>query len=54
MTLGHDTLIGVVLIVAGVLTFAFSRDNTKNLRIGALVGALATAVIGVLLFFGLV
>lgn len=53
MTLGHDTLMGVVLIIAGILTFAFTRDRNKNLEVGVIVGALATAVIGVLLLFSL-
>lgn len=53
MKIGHDTLIGVLLIVAGALTIAYAQANAKNLRVAALVGAVVTIVIGLLLLFGL-
>jgi hypothetical protein len=53
MKFGHDTVMGVVLVVAGVLTFASTRSPSKTVRILALLGAAATIIIGLLLFFGL-
>ncbi len=49
----HDTLMGSVLVISGGLTFAYIRAATKFLHILALIGAAATFVIGVLLFFHL-
>ena len=49
----HDTLMGSVLVISGGLTFAYIRAASKILLILALIGAAATFVIGVLLFFTL-
>ena len=49
----HDTLMGAILIAAAVLTFLFTRSQTSTLKLLALLGALGTLVIGVLLFFGI-
>ena len=54
LTLGHDTLIGILLALAGLLTIGYARDGAQNLRQYAIGGAAVTIVIGVLLFFGLV
>lgn len=54
ITLGHDTLIGVVLFVADALTIAFVRSGAQNLRLYTVGGAVATIVIGALLLLGLV
>lgn len=60
MTFGHDTVMGVVLVASGGLTMAYVRAASKyakaasrTLRILALLGAVASIVIGLLLFFGL-
>jgi hypothetical protein len=53
MEFGHDTLMGAVLVASGGLTFAYIRATSRILRILTLIGAAATIVIGVLLFFGL-
>ncbi len=50
---GHDTLMGAVLIAAGGLTVASTRVKRNAVRTLALLGAAATIVIGVLLFFHL-
>ena len=50
----HDTLMGSVLVISGGLTFAYTRAASKILLILTLIGAAATIVIGVLLFFHLV
>jgi hypothetical protein len=50
---GHDTLMGAVLIASGGLMVASARVKTKVVRTLALIGAAATIVIGVLLFFHL-
>ena len=49
----HDTLMGSLLIISGGLTFAYTRAASKILLILTLIGAAATIVIGVLLFFHL-
>ena len=49
----HDTLMGSVLVISGGLTFAYTRAASKILLILTLIGAAATIVIGVLLFFHL-
>jgi hypothetical protein len=53
MKFGHDTLMGAALVVSGGLTFAYTRAASKILLILTLIGAAATIVIGLLLFFGL-
>lgn len=60
MEFGHDTVMGVILVAAGVLTIAYVRATSRyvktasrKLRISALIGAVASIVIGLLLFFGL-
>lgn len=47
----HDTFMGSVLVISGGLTFAYTRAASKILLILTLIGAAATIVIGVLLFF---
>ena len=54
LTLGHDTLIGILLALAGLVTIGYAREGAKNLRQYAIGGAVVTIVIGALLFFGLV
>ena len=49
----HDTFMGSVLVISGGLTFAYTRAASKILLILTLIGAAATIVIGVLLFFHL-
>jgi uncharacterized membrane protein len=49
----HDTLMGSVLVISGGLTFAYTRAASRILLILTLIGAAATIVIGVLLFFHL-
>ena len=53
MTLGHDTLMGAILIIAGLLTVGYAARNEQSVRAAAVVGAIATFVIGVLLLFSL-
>lgn len=53
MEFGHDTLMGTALVISGRLTFAYTRSASRPLFILALIGAVATIVIGLLLFFGL-
>jgi hypothetical protein len=57
---GHDTVMGVLLVASGGLTIAYVRaasahakSASRNLRILALIGAVVSIVIGLLLFFGL-
>jgi hypothetical protein len=49
----HDTLMGSLLIISAGLTFAYTRAALKILLIPTLIGAAATIIIGVLLFFHL-
>ncbi len=53
MTLGHDTLLAALLIIAGVLAIGYATNNTRTWRTLSLVGACVTIIIGVLLLFGL-
>lgn len=60
MKFGHDTVMGVILVLAGGLTigyvraaFAYAKAASRTLRILTLIGAVASIVIGLLLFFGL-
>jgi hypothetical protein len=60
VTFGLDTVMGVVLVASGGLTIAYVRAASayakavsRALRILALVGAAASIIIGLLLFFGL-
>jgi hypothetical protein len=53
MEIGHDTLMGALLVASGGLTVAYVRAASRNLRILVLVGAAITIIIGLLLFFGL-
>jgi hypothetical protein len=57
---GHDTVMGVLLVASGGLTIgyvraasAYAKATSRNLRILALIGAVVSIVIGLLLFFGL-
>jgi hypothetical protein len=49
----HDILMGSVLVISSGLTFAYTRAASRRLLILTLIGAAATFVIGVLLFFHL-
>src|SRR3954470_6894176 len=49
----HDSLMGVILLAAGVVTFLYTRSQTNTLKILALLGALGCVIIGGLLFFQL-
>ncbi len=60
MKFGHDTIMGVLLVISGGLTIAYiraasahTRAVSRNLRIATIIGALVPIVIGLLLFFGL-
>jgi hypothetical protein len=53
VTLGHDTLMGAVLLASGGLTIWYTRAGARNLRMWAIIGAAATIIIGLLLLFGL-
>jgi hypothetical protein len=53
MEIGHDTLMGAVLVASGGLTVAYVRATSRNLRILVLLGAAVTIIVGLLLFFGL-
>lgn len=46
---GHDTLMGALLLASGVLTIAYTQKSTNTRKILALLGAVATLVIGFLL-----
>jgi hypothetical protein len=57
---GHDTVMGVLLVVSGGLTIAYVRAASAHtkavsrvLRNLTLLGAVVSIVIGLLLFFGL-
>ena len=49
--LNHDSLMGVILIAAGVLTFPITRNPSDTLKILALLGAAGSVIIGALLLF---
>jgi len=49
----HDTLMGSVLVISSGLTFAYIRAGSRILLRLTIIGAAATFVIGVLLFFHL-
>jgi len=51
MAFDHDSLMGLILVAAGVLTFLYTRSQTSTMRILALLGALGSVIIGALLFF---
>ena len=51
MELNHDSLMGVILIAAGVLTFLYTRNPSDTLKILALLGAAGSVIIGALLLF---
>jgi hypothetical protein len=51
--LNHDSLMGVILVAAGVLTYLYTRNPTDTLKILALLGAAGSVIIGALLFFHL-
>jgi uncharacterized protein (UPF0261 family) len=53
MEFDHDSLMGVILVAAGVLTFLYTRSQTNTMKMLALLGALGTVIIGALLFFQL-
>src|SRR4051812_27966217 len=47
----HDSLMGLILVAAGVLTFLYTRSQTNTLKLLALLGALGSVIIAGLLFF---
>src|SRR3954452_7265610 len=47
----HDSLMGLILVAAGVLTFLYTRSQTNTLKLLALLAALGSVIIGGLLFF---
>lgn len=51
MEFDHDSLMGLILVAAGVLTFLYTRSQTNTLKLLALLGALGSVIIGGLLFF---
>jgi hypothetical protein len=51
--LAHDSLMGAILVLAGVLTFLYTRDPSNRMKILALLGAAGTVIIGALVFFQL-
>ena len=53
MEFDHDSLMGVILVASGVLTFLYTRSQTNTMKMLALLGALGTVIIGALLFFQL-
>src|SRR6476660_2740602 len=53
MEFDHDSLMGLILVAAGVLTFLYTRSQTNTMKILALLGALGSVIIGALLFFQL-
>ena len=53
MTLGHDTLLAALLLIAGVLAMGYATTTTQTWRTLSLVGACVTIIIGMLLLFGL-
>jgi hypothetical protein len=53
MEFDHDSLMGLILVAAGILTFLYTRNQTNTMKILALLGALGSVVIGALLFFQL-
>ncbi len=60
MKFGHDTVMGILLVISGGLTIAYvraasahTRAVSHKLRIATLIGAAVPIVIGLLLFFGL-
>jgi len=55
MKFGHDTVMGVVLVISGGLTFAYTRAKapSRMLLILTIIGAATAIIIGLLLFFGL-
>jgi hypothetical protein len=57
---GHDTVMGIILVASGGLTIgyvraasAYAKTASRTLKILTLIGAVASIVIGLLLFFGL-
>jgi hypothetical protein len=55
MKFGHDTVMGVVLVISGGLTFAYTRAKapSRMLLILTIIGAATAIIIGLLLFFRL-
>ena len=50
--LNRDTVMGAILIAAGVVTYLYTqRKRSITRRVLALLGAAATVIIGALLFF---
>jgi hypothetical protein len=53
MEFDHDSLMGLILVAAGILTFLYTRNQTNTMKLLALLGALGSVIIGALLFFQL-
>src|ERR1044072_7856882 len=53
MEFDHDSLMGLILVAAGVLTFLYTRNPTNTMKLLALLGALGSVIIGALLFLQL-
>jgi hypothetical protein len=52
--LGHDVLIGAILIIAALISLLYASRGAVSFRMASVLGCVATAVIGVLLVFSLV
>jgi hypothetical protein len=53
MKIGHDTLIGALLIIAGALALGYTVNGSRTWRTLSIIGACVAIIIGVLLIFGL-
>jgi len=51
LKLNKDTLMGAVLIAAGIVTYLYTRKPSVTRRMLTLIGAAASVIIGALLFF---
>jgi len=51
LKLNKDTLMGAVLIAAGIVTYLYTRKPSVTRRLLTLIGAAASVIIGALLFF---
>lgn len=51
LKINKDTLMGAVLIAAGIVTYLYTRKPSVTRRMLTLIGAVASVIIGALLFF---
>jgi hypothetical protein len=51
LKLNKDTLMGAILIAAGIVTYLYMKKPSVTRRMLTLIGAAATVIIGALLFF---